>query len=63
LFWLLVCAQWRLRLFVVFFVTPILLGISQDRYVLPIQPVLFFFGAKAWGAIVKSSLKVKTTAA
>ena len=63
LFWLLVCAQWRVRLFVVFFLAPVLLGISQDRYVLPIQPVLFFYGARAWGAIIQSSRKVRTTAA
>jgi hypothetical protein len=63
LFWILAHAQWRVRLFVVFFLAPVLLGISQDRYVLPIQPVLFFYGARAWGAIIQSSRKVRTTAA
>jgi hypothetical protein len=52
LLWLLIKAEWRVRLFVVVFLAPTLLGISQDRYVLPVQPVLFFYGVKAWGEIV-----------
>jgi len=63
LLWLLFRANWRVRIFMVFFLAPIFSGVSQDRYVLPIQPVLFFFGVKAWGAIIQSSLKVRTTAA
>lgn len=63
LLWLLFRANWRVRIFVVFFLAPILSGVSQDRYALPIQPVLFFFGVKAWGAIIQSSLKVRATAA
>ena len=63
LFWLLVRAEWRVRLFVAFFLAPILMGISQDRYVLPIQPVLFFYGTKAWGEIVQLGQKVRTIAA
>ena len=63
LLWLLVRAEWRVRLFAVFFLAPILFGISQDRYVLPIQPVLFFYGAKAWGEIVRLCLKFRTVAA
>jgi hypothetical protein len=63
LVWLLLWANWRVRLFVAFFLAPILLGISQDRYVLPIQPVLFFYGTKAWGDIVQLSLRLRTIAA
>jgi hypothetical protein len=44
LFWK---ADWRLRLFVGLYLLPIFLGASQDRYNLPIQPLLFFFGALA----------------
>ncbi|MDA1101391.1 MAG: hypothetical protein O2967_20695 [Proteobacteria bacterium] len=62
LLWLLLRANWRVRFFVVFFLAPILSGISQDRYVLPIQPVLFFYGVKAWGEIIKLCLRVRRTA-
>jgi hypothetical protein len=48
LLWLLLRADWRVRLFTVIFLVPIIMGVSQDRYVLPIQPVLFFYGTKAW---------------
>jgi hypothetical protein len=48
LVWLLLRAHWRVRLFTALFLLPILFGISQDRYVLPIQAVLFFYGIKAW---------------
>lgn len=48
LVWLFFWASWRVRLFVFCFLAPILLGISQDRYVLPIQPILFYYGTKAY---------------
>jgi hypothetical protein len=63
LLWLLIRAEWRVRLFVVFFLGPILLGISQDRYILPLQPVLFFYGAKAWEEIIKFCFRVRSIAA
>jgi hypothetical protein len=63
LLWLLIRAEWRVRLFVVFFLAPILLGISQDRYILPLQPVLFFYGAKAWEEIIKFCLRLRSIAA
>jgi hypothetical protein len=59
LFWLLFRANWRVRLFIVCFLAPILLGVSQDRYVLPIQPVLFFYGAKAWSGIIQRCLRFR----
>ena len=63
LFWLFVQANWRVRLFLFFFLSPIMLGITQDRYILPIQPVLFFYGAKAWGEIARLCQKIKATEA
>ena len=63
LVWLFLQASWRVRLFVVCFLAPILLGVSQDRYVLPIQPVLFFYGTKAWEEIVQISLRLRTIGA
>jgi len=38
------CGGRRHRLLIGLFVLPILLGPSQDRYILPIQPLLFYFG-------------------
>ena len=52
LIWSLLRAEWRERLFVVFFLAPIFLGVAQDRYLLPIQPVLFYYGICAWREIV-----------
>jgi len=40
----------RQSLFLVLFCLPILLGPSQDRYNLPIYPLLFLFGAQAYMA-------------
>jgi len=34
-----------LRLFLVCFLLPIFLGLAQERYLLPIVPILFFYGA------------------
>jgi len=38
----------RDRLFIAALLMPILLGGTQDRYNLPIQPLLFYFGWKAY---------------
>lgn len=62
LIWLLFRASWRLRFFVVLFLAPIVLGISQDRYVLPIQPILFYYGTKAWGKFAQLCTRSKTIA-
>ncbi|HIF10919.1 MAG TPA: hypothetical protein EYQ81_14505 [Sneathiellales bacterium] len=48
LIWLIFRADLRVRFFTFFFLVPILFGISQDRYVFPIQPVLFYYGIKGW---------------
>jgi len=60
LIWLLFRASWQVRFFVVAFLAPVILGISQDRYILPIQPVLFFYGTKAWKEIAQFSLRIRT---
>lgn len=35
----------RMRMLLAFFLFPMLIGVSQDRYNLPILPILFFYGA------------------
>jgi len=40
----------RQAMFIALFCLPVLLGPSQDRYNLPIYPLLFFFGAQAYQA-------------
>jgi hypothetical protein len=44
LIWGVVCAGWRLRLFLLLFILPMMLSVSQERYNLAIQPLLFFLG-------------------
>jgi hypothetical protein len=41
----------RELLLVGLYVLPVLLGPAQDRYVLPIQPILFYYGALAYSSI------------
>lgn len=48
LIYLLLNANWRLRTFVGLFMLPILLGPAQDRYVLPLQAILFCYGVCAY---------------
>jgi hypothetical protein len=57
LFWVFVRASWRERVFVSIFLAPIILGVTQDRYVLPIQPILFFYGTKAWRDFIQSCVR------
>jgi len=51
LIYLFLRADWRLRLLVGLYLLPIFLGASQDRYNLPIQPILFFYGVLSLSAI------------
>jgi hypothetical protein len=44
LVWWLVRGDWRQRLFLITFLAPIMIGIAQERYILPIMPVLFYYG-------------------
>jgi len=44
LFRLLIFAPWQERVFVGIFLLPIILGPTQDRYILPIIPILFLHG-------------------
>jgi len=43
----------RERFLLLFFVTPVLVGLAQDRYNLPILPLLFLHGALFWNAILR----------
>jgi hypothetical protein len=51
-FFLLAKGDPRHKLFVILFMLPILLVCSQDRYGVPIQPVLFYYFAKAFDQCV-----------
>jgi|GEM_PF-1411209 len=50
LIWLLVRGDRRIAALVVLFILPPLLGATQERYILPIQPILFIYGAMAYEA-------------
>jgi len=54
----------RDRLLVVAFVLPVLLGVAQERYSLPILPILFLYGVAVWGKFFGSIIQRqgKTTA-
>ena len=47
LVWLLITAEYRLRVFMLIFLAPILLGASQERYILAITPILYVYGVQA----------------
>jgi hypothetical protein len=59
LLWLPFQRNRREQLFLVTFLAPLVLSISQERYLLPVQPILFFYGIKAWGDVSKFMLKAK----
>jgi len=52
----LVWGLWRAdashRLLIVLFAAPVLAGATQERYMLPLQPVLFLFGCQAGSAVL-----------
>ena len=48
LLWGLLRADRSHRLFLALFIAPILAGATQDRYMLPVQPILFLFGCRVW---------------
>lgn len=50
LLWGLLCADRSHRLFLALFIAPILAGATQDRYMLPVQPILFLLGCRFWAA-------------
>ncbi len=50
LIYIAVKGDWAHRLLVGLALVPVLVGASQDRYLLFIQPVIFFFGVRAYGA-------------
>lgn len=41
----------RKQLFLAVFIAPMILSIAQERYLLPIQPILFFYGILAWQSL------------
>ena len=50
--WGLIMTGWRMRLFLLLFLFPILAGPAQDRYSLPIQPILFYYCACAYSHVI-----------
>lgn len=48
LFYLFFAAQWFERWFVFFFMVPIFVGASQERYLLALTPILLLWGVRAW---------------
>ena len=48
LLWGLLRADRSHRLLLALFIAPILAGATQDRYMLPVQPILFLFGCRWW---------------
>jgi hypothetical protein len=44
--------QWFDRWFVIFFMLPIFIGASQERYLLALTPILLLWGTRAWGQTV-----------
>lgn len=57
LVWLFVRGSRREQIFVVIYLAPIILSVTQDRYLLPIQPILFLYGTKAWGEFFQLCLR------
>lgn len=51
----LVQAGWRMRMLLLIFCFPILIGASQERYILPIQPILYLFGVVALQRVLDRS--------
>jgi len=52
LIWGLFMADWRMRLFLLLFLSPIIAGPAQDRYSLPIQPILLYYCACAYSRAI-----------
>jgi len=50
LIYIVVKGDWAHRLLIAFTLLPVLAGASQERYLLFIQPILFYFGVTAYGA-------------
>lgn len=51
LVYLFFAAQWFERWFVFFFMVPIFVGASQERYLLALTPILLLWGVRAWRKI------------
>ena len=48
LIYLLFAGHWFERWFVFFFMLPVFIGASQERYILALTPILLLWGVKAW---------------
>lgn len=57
LIYLAVAMPWRQRMFVAVFCLPIFMGPTQDRYNLPIFPILFLYGVMAYEAFARKLLR------
>ncbi|MBF0309335.1 MAG: hypothetical protein HQL56_07405 [Magnetococcales bacterium] len=55
---LLVKGEGAVKLLVLLFYLPVLVGPAQDRYNLPIQPLLFFHGALFWRGLWNDALRL-----
>ncbi len=53
LIWLFFKGSFNEKLFIVLFIFPILLGLAQERYSLPIYPLLFYYGTLFYSYIFK----------
>jgi hypothetical protein len=49
LIYLFFAGQWFEKWFVFFFMLPVLIGASQERYLLALTPILLLWGVRAWG--------------
>jgi hypothetical protein len=48
LIYLLFAGHWFERWFVFFFMLPVFIGASQERYLLALTPILLLWGVRAW---------------
>jgi len=46
----------RLRIILVCFLGPVIVGLPMERYLLPILPILFYFGVKFYIDIWRATL-------
>ena len=58
IFWLFLKANNNIRIFTIIFLFPIMLGLAQERYSLPIYPLLFYYGTIFYTFIFKNIYNV-----
>jgi hypothetical protein len=47
------------KIIIIIFITPMLIGASQERYLLPICPILIFYGSRFWSDFIYKLSKCK----